>query len=258
MISEIKIAMNKLTVRHTRKSSTTIHRSIKIMAFAVIFISYTVTANNGANVSTVPDNQWRPAKQKNGITSYTRNVALSKYKAVKGETTLPVSTARLFAAINDASACPEWADTCKESYIQQEISAHEFFIYTLNDLPWPVMDRDVVAHVSWSLEEDGTVMMRSKAVNNVATNEIALNESVKNNVPLNKGVVRIEMATAQWRFKPLTNNSTAASFEIHMDPNGSIPGWLLNRLILNSPFSTFDNLAKQAAKDKYADAVLPF
>ena len=244
MISEIKIAMNKSTVRHTQKSSTTTHQTIKIMAFAVIFISYTVTANNGENVSTVSDNQWRPAKQKNGITSYTRNVALSKYKAVKGEATLPVSTARLFAAINDAPACPEWADTCKESYIHQEISAHEFFIYTLNDLPWPVMDRDVVANVSWSLEDDGAIVMRSRAV--------------KNKVPLNKGVVRIELATAQWRFKPLTNNSTAASFEIHMDPNGKIPSWLLNRLILNSPFSTFDNLAKQAAKDKYADAVLPF
>ena len=105
-------------------------------------------------------------------------------------------------------------------------------------------DRDVVAHVRWSLEAEGTVVMNSTAVSNKVAQE--------------KGVVRIALATAKWRFKPLADNRTAASFEVHMDPNGSIPSWLLNRLILNSPFSTFDNLAKQAAKEKYADATLPF
>ena len=241
--------MNKSIVQNFRKSSSTTHLTlthlkISIMALAVIFFSYTATANNGENISTVSDNQWTLKKQKNGITSYTRDVALSKYKAVKGETILPVSTARLFAAINDAAACPEWVDTCKESYIHQTVSEHEFFIYTLNDLPWPVKDRDVLAHVKWHQDSGGAVVMHSKAVSN--------------RVAKKKGIVRIEMATAQWRFMPLESGSTAASFEIHMDPNGSIPGWLLNRLILNSPFTTFNNLAKQAAKEKYDNAELPF
>ena len=246
--------MNKSIVRHTRKPSTIAHLTTtylisthlkrKIIALAIIFFSYTVTANNDANTSTITDNQWTLKKQKNGITSYTRPVALSKYKAVKGETILPVSTARLFAAINDAPACPEWADTCKASYIHQKISQHEFFIYTLNDLPWPVKDRDVLAHVKWHQDGEGAVVMQSKAVSN--------------RVAKKKGIVRIEMATAQWRFMPLDSGSTAASFEIHMDPNGSIPSWLLNRLILNSPFTTFNNLAKQAAKEKYDNAELPF
>lgn len=210
--------------------------TVLILFFSFCFLSNTVKANN--------EHSWTPSKQKDGISSYTRKVNHSKYKAVRGETTLAVSTARLFAAINDAPACPEWADTCKESYIQQTLSKHEFYIYTLNDLPWPVKDRDVLAHVTWGQNKDGSIIMNSRAV--------------KDKLEKKKGVVRIELATAQWHFTPLSNNSTLASFEIHMDPNGKIPSWLLNRLILNSPFTTFNSLAKQAAKDKYANAELPF
>ena len=232
--------------------SIVISLTATLMLCNFLFVANVVKANdvisssNSTSTSTTTSTayKWKLSKQKDGIASYTRDVASSKYKAVRGETTLPVSTARLFAAINDAPACPEWADTCKESYIQQAVSPHEFFIYTLNDLPWPVADRDVVAHVRWSQDAEGAVVMNSTAVNNKVAQE--------------KGVVRIALATAKWRFKALAENSTAASFEIHMDPNGSIPSWLLNRLILNSPFSTFDNLAEQAAKEKYAGATLPF
>ena len=37
-----------------------------------------------------------------------------------------------------------------------------------------------------------------------------------------------------------------------------IPGWLLNRLVLNSPFTTFKSLSEQASKPKYDNASLPF
>ena len=211
---------------------------------ALLLLLLLLLLSSPSHLSAASEQSWTPSKQKGDIRSYTRSVPDSKYKAVRGETTLPISTARLFAAINDAPACPEWADTCKESYIFEEISKHEFYIYTLNDLPWPVKDRDVLAHVVWSQNEEGSIIMHSQAVENKIENK--------------KGVVRIHLASARWNFTPLNNGSTLASFEIHMDPNGKIPSWLLNRLILNSPFSTFENLAKQAAKDKYSDARLPF
>lgn len=134
-----------------------IRKTLPLMSFTlpftlisiIIFIN-TAKASDAISASDSSSHHWTPSKQRDGISSYTRDVANSKYKAVKGVTTLPVSTARLFAAINDAPACPEWADTCKESYVQQAVSAHEFFIYTLNDLPWPVKNRDVLAHVTWT------------------------------------------------------------------------------------------------------------
>jgi ribosome-associated toxin RatA of RatAB toxin-antitoxin module len=236
------MTMNDSLTINTRKTSLLINLVLSVIFFSTF--TSTAIANDAVTAEVSSPNKWTPSKQKDGISSYTRAILDSKYKAVRGETILPVSTARLFAAINDAPACPEWADTCKESYIHQEISKHEFFIYTLNDLPWPVKDRDVLAHVEWTQDSEGAIVMHSKAV--------------KNKVAKIKGTVRIELATAQWRFMPLDDGRTAASFEIHMDPNGNIPSWLLNRLILNSPFSTFDNLAKQAAKEKYADATLPF
>lgn len=202
------------------------------------------TAILASSYSISDEQQWKASKQKNGISTFTTKIAGSKYKAVKGETTLDIPLAKLVAVINDADACPEWADMCKKSYVHKQVSNSEAYIYTLNDLPWPVKDREVLAHVVWSKNSDGVITMNSTAV---------LDTDIKS-----PNTVQIETANARWEFTPLSDQETLTRFEIHMDPNGQIPGWLLNRLVLNSPFTTFKSLAEQASKEKYNDAVLTF
>ena len=211
-------------------------RCMSINALVVLQMSLCLPA--------LAENEWNTSAEKDGIQTFLRKIEGSKYKAVRGETILPVDVAKLVAVINDAQACPEWADLCAKSFIHQQPSANEAFIYTLNDMPWPVKDREVLAHVVWSKNAQGQVKMLSNAV--------------AGKIEKKKGVVRIEHATAMWHFTPLENGSTHTVFEIHMDPNGAIPGWLLNRLVVKSPFTTFKSLAKQAAKAKYNDATLPF
>ncbi len=212
------------------------------LLIASLFLTFAGTAASAA------ENDWKPSKEKNGIQTFTRKVEGSKYRAVKGSTVLAIPVAKLVAVINDAEACPEWADMCKTSSVYEQVSNTEAYVYTLNDLPWPVKDRDVVAHLKWHKSEDGTVRMHS-----VATSQSDTQQFEKKG-----GIVRIETATAHWEFKPLPSGETATTFEVHMDPNGQIPGWLLNRLVLNSPFTTFKSLSEQASKPKYDNASLPF
>ncbi|NNC54212.1 MAG: hypothetical protein HKO07_00665, partial [Pseudomonadales bacterium] len=101
----------------------------------------------------------------------------------------------------------------------------------------------VLAHVRWR-RDGSSVRMQSDAV--------------EGRIEAKKGVTRIREASASWVFTAADNGRTHAVFEIHMDPNGAIPGWLLNRLVVNSPFTTFTSLEKQASKEKYANSSLAF
>ena len=97
-------------------------------------IYFTITLLASFMQGTVSADEWLPASTKNGVQTFLRSVEHSKYKAVRGEAVLPVNVAKLVAVINDAPACPEWADLCAESYIQQQPSDQEAFIYTHNDM----------------------------------------------------------------------------------------------------------------------------
>ena len=79
-----------------------IRKTLPLMSFTlpftlisiIIFIN-TAKASDAISTSDSSSHHWTPSKQRDGISSYTRDVDNSKYKAVKGVTTLPVSTARL-------------------------------------------------------------------------------------------------------------------------------------------------------------------
>ncbi|MGB5325196.1 MAG: START domain-containing protein [Pseudomonadales bacterium] len=209
--------------------------------FAVIVLLAGIMALDLSHAAANED--WRPRDEKNGVHTWTKKIEGSKYHAVRGETILDSTVARLVAVINDAEACIEWADLCAKSFVQEQVTPREAYIYTLNDMPWPVKDREVLAHVKWTREGD-RVEMQSKAI--------------PGRIDASKGIVRIAQARAIWQFTPTADGRVHAVFEIHMDPNGAIPGWLLNRLVLNSPFNTFASLEKQASKEKYAGSTLPF
>ena len=223
----------------------------KLSAPAMLFFLLSLSIFS-VNQAIAEQTEWKSSKEKDGIKTFSRKIAGSKYKAIRGETTLAIPVAKLVAVINDAKACVEWADLCKKSVVKKQVSNTEAYVYTLNDMPWPVKDREVTAHLNWSKNEQGSVTMISQAVIEIPS------EDSNKNVEKTKGVVRIETANARWDFTPLGDNKTLTQFEIHMDPNGKIPGWLLNRLVLDSPFTTFKSLATQASKEKYNNATLPF
>ena len=110
----------------------------------------------GLSVSTghAAETDWEQKRDREGIQVFTRSVEGSPYDAVRTVTTLEnVRLSSLVALIEDAEACPDWADRCAESYVVETVSATESFVYTHNDMPFPVSDRDVVAHVKWEQDQ---------------------------------------------------------------------------------------------------------
>jgi len=197
--------------------------------------------NNEAN-----DIAWNLKRDRDGVQVYTRNVEGSPFDAVRATTVMEnIRLSSLVALIMDAEACPNWADRCAESSIHEYISETEQLIYSLNDLPFPVKDRDVLTRTHWSQDpETRAVYLISNATNGII-------EEVK-------GKLRLTEARVSWHFIPQTDDSIQVINEAHINPGSALPGWIINMLLVETPFETMKAFRDEVTSPKYADTVFEF
>ena len=190
--------------------------------------------------------EWELKRDRDGIQIFTRSVEGSPYDAVRSVTEIEgVRLSALVALIEDAEACADWADRCAESYLVEQLSETESLVYTHNDMPFPVKDRDVVAHVVWQQEPDSlTVTMRSTAT-------VGRMEEVS-------GRLRLTEANASWVFEPLQNGKVRITNEAHIDPGSALPGWVTNMLLVDTPFETLKAFVAEVHSSKYSNAEIGF
>lgn len=205
-----------------------------------IGISSPVYATNSTSEQQ-PTFEWELKRDKDDIQIFTRKIAGSKFKQVKGIMTIPSRLSSLVALVKDNEACPEWAEMCKVSKIHEQKSDTNMLIYVLNDIPWPVTDRDVLAQVNWSQNSDSLAVKMTS----IATSGI---------LPENKSIVRLVDATSSWEFIPKDNGMIQIINQAHIDPNGPTPAWVTNMMLIDAPFKTMQNMRKVIASGKYDDA----
>jgi len=198
----------------------------------------------GLNQELSADVDWTLKRDRDGIKVYTRSIEGSEHKAVRAEMIVQASINALVGLTMDTSACPKWAALCKRAEIVRKESESEYYVHTFNDLPWPVKDRDVVAKVTWSADPQGSVSMAAKLVPGL--------------VPEKKKVVRLTDGITRWGFSPAPNGETRVGSSVHLEPGGSIPAWLTNTLLIDSPYDTLQGMRMLVQTGQYDDARFAF
>lgn len=194
-----------------------------------------------------PDtSNWELRRDREGIQVYTRKLENSPYDAVRSVMLVNnLTLSSLVALLMDSDACPQWADKCAESYVYEAISNTELLVYTHNDLPFPVKDRDILSRVSWSQDPMTlTVTMVSRAASGILEKR--------------KGRLRLTKADVSWSFEPLKDGRIKVVNEAHIDPGSALPGWITNMLLVDTPYETLKAMRSEAAKPKYASAEISF
>ena len=177
---------------------------------------------------------------------HTRSVEGSPFDAVRTTTRMTdVRLSSLAALIEDAPACAEWTDSCAESYLVERLSDTESLVYTHNDMPFPVKNRDVLAQLKWTQH----FMMLEVEMNSVAT--VCKMDEVRGRLPLTE-------AMASWNFAPQEDGSGLVSNQAHINLGSALPGWLTSMLLLDAPFETMKSFVKKVRDPKYVDAKLSF
>ncbi len=188
---------------------------------------------------------WELRKDEDGIQVYTRDAEGSSLKEFKAQATVHAPIASLVAVMKDVADFVNWWPNAKESTLL-ESSETEQHHYVVTNAPWPVSDRDGVYHFSFR-----------KGSGEDSTSTFIYIDGVADYMPENDGKVRIPMCKGFWKFTP-NESGVEVTYQMHADPGGSIPGWLANRAVVDSPFKTLASLQKQATLEKYRNASYSF
>ncbi len=187
---------------------------------------------------------WTLQKDKNGIKVFTRKVENLKFHELKVECEFHGRLSQLAAVLLDVNNHTRWVYQAVKTELL-EASGTNLFFYTELECPWPFDNRDLVAHMSISQNQENKVMTVNA-------------ENVDGYLPVNEDIVRVKFSRVRWIVTPSTENHLKVDYRIQMDPGGSLPAWLLNLFISKGPFESFSKLKEEIELPQYALAKFPF
>ncbi len=206
-------------------------------ALMILALPLPGTASEHAPLPDENADDWTLRKQVDNIRIYTMDQVNSGFQAFKAVAELDVPPENLMAVMINPESCKEWVHNCTESFAFGQGDFYERYAYSVNDMPWPVTDRDYV--------------LRIRTRGDASTGEIVMN---LNAVPgmraeLNSRV-RVDRSDTLYRFTPNGDGARMVWVQ-HTDPNGALPGWLVNSLLIDIPVKSIQALEAVAKKEKY-------
>ena len=173
--------------------------------------------------------QWKLSKDKNGIKVYLAPVPASDLKAIKVECTLDGTIDKLIGIIQNVPLQKKWVYKNKTAYVVKKINADDFYYYTETSMPWPLTNRDAVAHL--------------KIMNDSEANLLTITAvSEPHYLPEKKGKVRVRSSSVRWLVKSVVPNKISIVYTFEADPGGSLPAWMVNMFADEAPYESFKKL----------------
>lgn len=188
---------------------------------------------------------WVLKENNDGVKIFTRDVENSKIKAIKVECELDVTLSQLVAALMDIKNSEEWLYHTADNYIVKQVSPSELYYYSLVEMPWPVSDRDFIAHL----------VVSQDPVTKVVTIDAPC---IADMVPVKPGIVRIANSRGKWVLSPMNKARVKIVYTLHADPGGSLPAWLINMFVTKGPSQSFRKLKVHLQKPAYRNAKLDY
>ncbi len=183
---------------------------------------------------------WDLALDKHNVQIYTRNVEGSAFKAYKAVTVVDASLASVLAIFSNPDANREWLEGCVHF---EEIERSDFYSYSAYqvwDLPWPAKDRDFVVDVNINRIDEHIfhIQMEDRAERR----------------PEDSDRVRASMPSGYYLLTEVEPGKTEVVMSQHVEPNGNLPGWMVNSLVTDTPYKSLRNLHDLATREKYSQA----
>jgi hypothetical protein len=183
---------------------------------------------------------WEYIGEKEGVKVYRRDVPGSDVLAFKGSGEVDQPLSRVATVVVDMTRATEWVDSLEGARVVRKIkdtpTEQEFIEYDHIGTPIVMKDRDFVSHVRIKHDPENDRMTMS------------LNSIEDPLAPPTK-YVRGELIKSEFVLEAIDGGKrTRVSGEIHCDPKGSVPKWIVNFFQKDWPRQTVNSLRKQSAK----------
>ncbi len=189
-------------------------------------------------------NAWDFMYEKDGIKVYRRTIKGSPIVGFRGETIIYNQPEKVLAVLMDNDHRLEWVDRLEQSDILKRISEKEYIVYQVFGLPWPLSKRDFVYRGVLTVDESKkSIVVRMQSVEH-------------KDAPETVGV-RADLKSSMYRITPIGQFMTKFEVEIHSDPKGLIPSFVVNLVQKSWPYKTLMSVKRQVEKPYVKPYPLP-
>ncbi|HUO57363.1 MAG TPA: START domain-containing protein [bacterium] len=217
--------------------------AILVLAVGTSFPAWGAATKEESKLAATVDESkfaWKKSCNTEGLTIYWSKVEGSQVIAFKGEGIVDAPIEKVASIIIDTTRGTEWIDSLVSSKVVRNVSPTEFIEYDHVGIAFPfdqlMSDRDFVSHV-YLVSDPET--KRVKVSYLPAEDELA---------PPVKKYTRGVMSCV-FKMVPMSiGEETYVEAEIHCDPKGGVPKWVVNFFQQGWPQTTFENLRRQAKK----------
>jgi hypothetical protein len=198
----------------------------------IILASYMLI---GINESVNTD--WKLRKEDAGVKIFTRNIAGSPFEEFRGVVTISnTSLTGVLDVIMDVKNYPKNFPNCGSAKVLVQKSKYDDIHYITIDAPWPVTDRDAIYEAATSFSDDGKRAQVKLTPRGDYTEE-------------NKDYIRVHNGTGFWELEEIAPNTIMVVYQFHADPEGEIPAWVANSVIVMNPLKTLESLRSLATRN---------
>jgi hypothetical protein len=181
------------------------------------------------------DADWKLLEDKDDFKLYERRVQGSDIVAMKFRGTIDAPIWKVAAVMTDHARGKEWIDRVDEMRLVRRISPTEYIEYSLIITPFVLKNRDFAIRVKLDIDpQKKSIVMHTESTEDPA-------------VPTTDAVRAEVKSTYAFHAKD-GGRRTGVDVELHVDPKGSVPKWIVNLFQRKWPRQTFDGIQKQVAK----------
>jgi hypothetical protein len=203
-------------------------RNIRIICLLTLFLYL-------ATISDLSGQTWNFIKERDHIKLYTRVERNGALKSFKGVVDIHADMDKVCFMIGNPKDLKWWGENIRGIRVLLYEKDKHVQYYLIYDSPWPFTDRDLVADV-WITTDSilGTRTIYSRPLLNV--------------IPENLDLVRVTRYWQRWTIQPLNKDIIHLTLEGFIDPAGSIPSWLYNMIVIETPLKLMREVQKRVRK----------
>lgn len=174
---------------------------------------------------------WEKKREKTGIVVEIRDAPGHDLKESRSTVQFVADLERVMDVIFDYARYGEWAPRHVEAREVARPADNVIVSYTISDSPWPVTDRDIVVRNTITRRADGSVRIDMKAIPGM--------------VPERDDLVRMSLFEGHYLLEPKPGGQVKVTYQALLDPAGSIPNWMVNMAVVDTPYDVLFNLRRQ-------------
>ena len=190
-------------------------------------------------VEPVAESQWVAAGKVDGVSLFEKSVKQSDFLAFRGEGLVEAPVWKLASIVLDAVRFTEWIDDVEDAHIVSRLDPLQFISYSHIGTPFVVKDRDFVNRVR--LEWEPSFQLFKMFFEPDKSFTVSKTDYVRGEV---QGSFQLKAhAKGTW-----------VVAELHANPKGTVPSWIVNVFQKSWAENTFKGLRTQVRK---ADVLPP-